>query len=126
MLEGCSLSPDGTYSASEDANCSRDNGKVKSGRHRSLSDFFPEGPLPGDLTIYTDAMSSLFGVLVALPGLRRAPGPQGHLRSVPFAAWHGQSGRTGDNDEGQTMYMTSDRTSFWPVPTTMSVMWDAK
>lgn len=72
-------------------------------------------------------MAALFKVIVALPGLRRAPGIQGSLKSVPKVSWQGQVGRqTEVEEEIEAMYMTSDRSSFWPVPTTMNIVWDSK
>jgi hypothetical protein len=118
MLEGCSLHHDPSSSVD-----------TKTGRPatpRSLDAYFPDGIQPDDLVIYTEAMAVLFRSLVALPGLRRAPGAQGHLKSVPSLTWHGQVGRQAVAEEGRAMYMTGDRTSFWPVPTTMNIIWDAE
>lgn len=93
---------------------------------RSLSAYFPDGTQPGDLAIYTAAMAALFKDLVALPGLRRAPGAQGRLKSVPSMTWNGQIGRQTGIEESRVMYMTGDRSSFWPVPTTMNIIWDSQ
>lgn len=90
-----------------------------------MEDYFPLSTRLGELEIFTEAMAALFKVLVALAGLRRAPGAQGLLKSVNTMIWHGQAGRQPEvAEEIQTMYMTSDRSSFWPVPTTMNIIWD--
>jgi hypothetical protein len=114
MLDGCSLSSSTSTSTESD----------KSAQSRVLSSYFPEGPGSAQLGIYEDAMMALFRVLVSLPGLRRAPGAQGHLKSVPYVEWPGQVGRLDESTEEKAMYMTSDRSSFWPVPTTMNIVWN--
>lgn len=116
MLRGCSIrshsSPETLTEKSEDS--------------RSISDFFPAGCEPSDLGILIEAMAVLFKVLVSFPGLRRAPGAPGRLKSVSSEKWHGQTGRQTGREEKRMMYMTSDRSSFWPVPTTLKIIWDLK
>jgi hypothetical protein len=124
MLKGCSLSGKG-YSTTANGNGASSNGTAT--KTRSLNDYFPAGIQLNDLAIYTEAMEALFKVLVSLPGLRRAPGVQGQLKSVPSVVWNGQVGRDQEMvEEGQAMYMTSDRSSLWPVPTTMNIVWDSE
>ncbi|KAI0172456.1 linoleate diol synthase precursor [Hypoxylon sp. FL1284] len=74
------------------------------------------------------ALAQAFKVLVRLPGLARAPGPRGHVKSLEFKEWRGQVGRgavAGGGDEwtGLRVYMTPDQSSYSPVPTTMRVRW---
>jgi hypothetical protein len=114
MLDGCSLNSSTLMST--DSN--------KSAQSRVLCSYFPDGPHSAQLGIYEEAMMALFRVLISLPGLRRAPGAQGHLKCVPYVDWPGQVGRLDECTEEKAMYMTSDRSSFWPVPTTMNIIWD--
>lgn len=123
MLDGCSLRRNGAATKAETPNGT--HGDTYTNTH-SISTHFPAGIQPVDLDIYTEAMAALFKSLVALPGLRRAPGAQGHLKGVSLVTWNGQIGRQGGSEEGQMMYMTSDRSSFWPVPTTMNIVWDSE
>lgn len=46
-----------------------------------------------------------------LKGLRRAPGPQGHLKSV-------------SKPGGFKVYMKEDWSAFWPFPTSMKIQYD--
>ncbi|KAK2043180.1 linoleate diol synthase [Colletotrichum somersetense] len=80
------------------------------------------------------AQASLFKQIVGLKNLRRAEGERGNLKNMPAGAWKGQVGLpvgsqngVGKSHEpwlGLRAFMTADQSSFWPVPTTMSVQWD--
>lgn len=57
------------------------------------------------------ALSTMFKAVTKLDGLRRAPGIQGEVKRVPAPY-------------GYTIYMMSDWSAFYPVPTTMKIRWD--
>ncbi|OBR11300.1 linoleate diol synthase [Colletotrichum higginsianum IMI 349063] len=83
------------------------------------------------------AQTSLFKQIVGLKNLRRAEGGRGKLKNMPAGVWNGQvglpvggarNGAAGKRSEpwlGLRAFMTADQSSFWPVPTTMKVEWDA-
>ena len=123
MLDGCSLQKE-QNTGNGTAAGSLPPATDISDASKTLSDYFPEGYNSSDFSIYLEAMASLFKLLISLPRLRRAAGPQGQLESVPLATWQGQSGRPSASNNVERMYMTSDCSSFWPVPTTMKVVWD--
>jgi linoleate 10R-lipoxygenase len=50
------------------------------------------------------ALTSMLKVVASLPGLRRAPGPQGQLKKVPRAG-------------GFYVYLTENHGSYFPFPT---------
>ncbi|RJE17010.1 fatty acid oxygenase [Aspergillus sclerotialis] len=52
-------------------------------------------------------------VIGRMDNLRRAPGPQGHLKRLAGPG-------------GISKYMTPDHSSFSPSPTTMKVQWDGE
>lgn len=89
---------------------------------------FGEGPhacLGRDLA--TAGLTSGFKKIVGLKNLRRAPGARGQIKSMPIAPWNGQVGSTRNPDLGWTglrQYMTTDQSSYWPIPSTMKVWWD--
>lgn len=96
---------------------------------RSPGDYFPESfgrPSTCDLGIYEEAMTAMFIDIVGQPGLRRAPGAPGQFKSVAQLDWKGQVGREGAGlgAIGETTFMSRDCSPFWPVPTTMSIVWD--
>ncbi|VUC31424.1 unnamed protein product [Clonostachys rosea] len=125
FLNGCSLPSDDCSKEDSHSPTSSAASCVASTSPRTLIDYFPEGTNPDDLNIYIEAMAALFKIIVSLSGLRRAPGAPGRLASVPAVQWQGQTGRQSGPEEGQSMYMTSDRSSFWPVPVTMNIVWDS-
>lgn len=78
--------------------------------------------------------TSLFKQIFGLKNLRRAPGARGELKNVPAAAWPGQVGLPVEGQNGHAQpqpwlglraFMTADQSSYWPVPTTLRVHWDA-
>ncbi|ROW01988.1 hypothetical protein VMCG_05543 [Cytospora schulzeri] len=72
-------------------------------------------------------LSAMFKKIVGLKNLRRAPGGRGVLKSFPAAPWNGQVGAARNPDAGWTglrTYMTADQSAFWPVPSTLRVLWD--
>lgn len=74
-------------------------------------------------------LTSAFKTIVGLKNLRRAPGPRGQMKSFPAQTWNGQVGSERNPEVGWTgmrMYMTADQSSYWPIPTTMRVRWDAE
>ncbi|KAH6659111.1 linoleate diol synthase [Truncatella angustata] len=98
---------------------------------RPLSSYLPWGAGPhkclGD-GVTRVALAAAFKVIVALPGLRRAPGPRGESKSLEFKEWRGQVGRKaveggGEEWTGLRVYMTPDQTRFSPVPTGLRVRW---
>jgi linoleate 8R-lipoxygenase/9,12-octadecadienoate 8-hydroperoxide 8R-isomerase/linoleate 8R-lipoxygenase/9,12-octadecadienoate 8-hydroperoxide 8S-isomerase len=119
-------------SASHDASAFPDPETLKV--DRPLEDYLPWGFGPhkclGDAATRI-ALVTAFKGIVALPGLTRAPGPRGHTKNVEFKEWRGQIGRKaveggGDEWTGLRAYMRADEGSFWPVPSTMRVRWNAK
>ncbi|CCX12338.1 heme peroxidase [Pyronema domesticum] len=73
---------------------------------------FGEGPhqcLGKDLNIVHSR--AMLKVLARLPGLRRTPGEEGHLKFVPKPG-------------GLKVYLTPDWSEYTPYPTTMKLMWD--
>ncbi|KAK4446230.1 heme peroxidase [Podospora aff. communis PSN243] len=70
-------------------------------------------------------LTEIFKGIVRLPGLRRADGPRGEMRSFSPAPWSGQAGKLGDQCwTGLKVYMTPDEKSYWPMPTTMRVRYE--
>ncbi|CAH0040852.1 unnamed protein product [Clonostachys rhizophaga] len=126
LLNGCSLRGDDSSTKESYSPTSSATSSAAPTNTRVLVDYFPEGTNSDDVNFCIEAMAALFKIIVSLPGLRRAPGAPGHLASVPAVQWHGQTGRQLGPEEGQSMYMTSDRSSFWPVPVTMNIVWDSK
>ncbi|MCJ1317676.1 hypothetical protein MMC15_003001 [Xylographa vitiligo] len=59
------------------------------------------------------AMTTMLKTVCKLKNLRRAPGPQGHIKQIKLPG-------------GYTMYMLADGSSYWPFPTTMKVQWDGE
>ncbi|MCJ1260674.1 hypothetical protein MMC22_000536 [Lobaria immixta] len=57
------------------------------------------------------ALTTMLKTVCKLDNLRRAPGPQGHIKQVA-------------DPGGITKYMTADESSWFPFPTTMKVRWD--
>jgi linoleate 8R-lipoxygenase/9,12-octadecadienoate 8-hydroperoxide 8R-isomerase len=53
----------------------------------------------------------MFKVIGRLDNLRRARGPQGHLKRI-------------SGPGGVPKYMNEDQTGFSPIPTTMKLRWD--
>jgi hypothetical protein len=75
------------------------------------------------------AQTALFKAVVGLKGLRRTKGPQGVMKSMPVRRWGGQmvAGQVDENSvvwTGLRVYMTGDQSGYFPVPTTMKVMYD--
>ncbi len=71
-------------------------------------------------------LTAMFKSVVGLKGLRRADGPRGQLKSFPVSVWAGQTGRGGPGPwSGLRVYMTPDQSSYWPIPATMKIRWDA-
>ncbi|KAK3374288.1 linoleate diol synthase precursor [Lasiosphaeria ovina] len=74
-------------------------------------------------------MTAVFKAVVGLPGLRRAGGPRGELKSFPATTWNGQVGRDAAANtakeckewSGLRAYMTADERAYSPLPTTMRV-----
>jgi linoleate 8R-lipoxygenase/9,12-octadecadienoate 8-hydroperoxide 8R-isomerase len=56
-------------------------------------------------------LTSMFKVIGRLDNLRRARGPQGHLKRI-------------SGPGGVPKYMNEDQTGFSPIPTTMKLRWD--
>ena len=57
------------------------------------------------------AMRTMLKTVGKLDNLRRAPGPQGHIKKIASPG-------------GVTLYMTADHSRYFPFPTTMKVRWD--
>lgn len=57
------------------------------------------------------ALTEMFRAVFSKKNLRRAPGPQGELKTVA-------------RGNGSTTYLTEDWSSITPVPTSMTVCWD--
>ncbi|KAI9824597.1 MAG: hypothetical protein M1832_001687 [Thelocarpon impressellum] len=57
------------------------------------------------------AVTAMLKTVAKLPNLRRAPGPQGHMKRIPI---HG----------GFVIYLRPDLSDFFPLPTSMKVQWD--
>ncbi|KAK1757044.1 heme peroxidase [Echria macrotheca] len=72
-------------------------------------------------------MTAIFKGVVGRKGLRRVDGPRGQLKSFPADVWGGQVGRNQGPHEwtGLRAYMTPDEKSYWPLPTTMRVRYEA-
>jgi linoleate 8R-lipoxygenase/9,12-octadecadienoate 8-hydroperoxide 8R-isomerase/linoleate 8R-lipoxygenase/9,12-octadecadienoate 8-hydroperoxide 8S-isomerase len=76
------------------------------------------------------AQTALFKAIVGIKGLTRTKGLMGSLKSMPVRKWGGQmvAGQPDENSvvwTGLRMYMTGDQSRYFPVPTTMRVMFDA-
>ena len=129
LLNGCLRYRPGPNDANGGQNAREGDEKTGTGI-LPLDEYFPRGlgsARSSDLGIYAEAMTAVFRELVSLPALRRATGQQGQLIAAPQMRWDGQAGRETSDAQSQShaIYMTSDRSSFWPVPTTMRVVWDA-
>lgn len=59
------------------------------------------------------ALTAMLRTVGQLANLRRAPGPQGHLKKVFLPT-------------GIPVYMTVDESSFTPYPAAMKVQWDGE
>ena len=59
------------------------------------------------------ALTTMLKTVGKLENLRRAPGPQGHMKKVALSG-------------GVTVYMTADHSRYFPFPTTMKVRWDGE
>jgi len=75
------------------------------------------------------AQTALFKGIVGLKGLKRTKGLQGLVKSMPVRKWGGQmlAGQPDENSvvwTGLRMYMTGDQSGYFPVPTTMKVVFD--
>jgi linoleate 8R-lipoxygenase / 9,12-octadecadienoate 8-hydroperoxide 8R-isomerase len=57
------------------------------------------------------ALTTMFKLIGRLKNLRRAPGPQGQMKTV-------------EGPSGGLLYMNGDQTSFSPFPSTMKIRWD--
>ena len=57
------------------------------------------------------ALTTMLKTVAKLDNLKRAPGPQGHIKKVVLLG-------------GVTAYMTADHSKYFPFPTTMKVRWD--
>ncbi|KAK7740928.1 hypothetical protein SLS53_004991 [Cytospora paraplurivora] len=72
-------------------------------------------------------LSAAFKNIVGLKNLRRAPGGRGMIKSFTVARWNGQVGSARNAAVGWTglrTYMTADQSAFWPIPSTLKVLWD--
>lgn len=72
-------------------------------------------------------LSAVFKRIVGLKNLRRVRGGRGLLKSFPASSWNGQLGSVRNPDAGWTglrTYMTADQSAFWPIPSTLRVLWD--
>jgi linoleate 8R-lipoxygenase/9,12-octadecadienoate 8-hydroperoxide 8R-isomerase/linoleate 8R-lipoxygenase/9,12-octadecadienoate 8-hydroperoxide 8S-isomerase len=72
-------------------------------------------------------LSAVFKKIVGLKNLRRVRGGRGVLKSFPASSWNGQLGGVRNPDAGWTglrTYMTADQSAFWPIPSTLRVLWD--
>jgi hypothetical protein len=71
------------------------------------------------------ALTTAFKELMRLKGLRRAPGERGNLKSMPAHVWGGQVGREETSQYDRLrVYLSSDQSSFLPVPSTMRIRWE--
>ncbi|TAQ84850.1 hypothetical protein B7494_g6827 [Chlorociboria aeruginascens] len=61
----------------------------------------------------TAALTAMWKIVGRLDNLRRAPGPQGELKKIP-------------RPDGFFIYMSEDRGSYFPFPTTMKINWDGQ
>ena len=59
------------------------------------------------------ALTTMLKTVGKLDNLKRAPGPQGHIKKVHLPG-------------GATAYMTADHSKYFPFPTTMKVRWDGE
>ena len=59
------------------------------------------------------ALSTMLKTVARLDNLRRAPGPQGHLKAMKV-------------EGGFSVYLKEDGSAPWPFPTTMKVRWDGE
>lgn len=86
--------------------------KVRLDRDMTLYVHFGYGPHQClGMWICMIALTTMLKVVARLDGLRRAPGPQGHLKKL-------------NGPGGIAVYMTADQGSFFAFPTTMKVQWD--
>lgn len=72
-------------------------------------------------------LAALFKQIVGLKNLRRAEGNVGEVKSFGIAPWNGQTGESRNPDIGWTglrTYLTTDQSSYWPVPSTLKVRFD--
>ncbi|CAI4212608.1 unnamed protein product [Parascedosporium putredinis] len=75
------------------------------------------------------AQTALFKQIVGLKNLRRAGGDRGRMKSMPARKWKGQRRPDEARAEegawtGLRTYMTPDQSGYWPVPSTMKLVWD--
>lgn len=88
--------------------------KVKLDRDMGMYAHFGFGPHQCiGMAICKLALTTMLKVVGRLDNLRRAPGPQGHLKRLAGLG-------------GISKYMTADQKSFFPFPTTMKVQWDGE
>lgn len=71
------------------------------------------------------ALTAMFKTVFGLKGLKRAQG------SAPGGGWYKGAENQGElkkieSEDGLTMYMTPDQSSYFPFPTTMKVQWDCE
>ncbi|KAJ6189260.1 hypothetical protein N7519_004168 [Penicillium mononematosum] len=89
-----------------------DPDKVRLDRDMSLYTHFGFGPHEClGVKMCPLALSTMLKVLGRLDNVRRAPGPQGHLKRL-------------DGLGGIAMYMDAEHSSFSPFPMTMKIQWD--
>ncbi|CEL05332.1 Putative Psi-producing oxygenase A [Aspergillus calidoustus] len=99
-------------SACKDSSAFPEPDKVKLDRDMSLYAHFGVGAhecLAAELCKI--GLTSMFKVIGRLDNLRRARGPQGHLKRI-------------SGPGGVPKYMNEDQTGFSPIPTTMKLRWD--
>ncbi|KAJ5504378.1 hypothetical protein N7463_007252 [Penicillium fimorum] len=89
-----------------------DPDKVRLDRDMSLYTHFGFGPHEClGVKMCPLALSTMLKVLGRLDNVRRAPGPQGHLKKLNGLG-------------GIAMYMDAEHSSFTPFPATMKIQWD--
>ena len=89
-----------------------DPDKVRLDRDMSLYTHFGFGPHEClGVKMCPLALSTMLKVLGRLDNVRRAPGPQGHLKRLNGLG-------------GIAMYMDAKHSSFSPFPMTMKIQWD--
>ncbi|ROW09307.1 hypothetical protein VPNG_05830 [Cytospora leucostoma] len=72
-------------------------------------------------------LSAAFKTIIGLKNLRRVPGGRGVVKSFTATRWNGQVGSARNAAAGWTglrTYMTADQSAFWPIPSTLKVLWD--